>query len=54
MTINTTVTDIGNRGGSEIGKRRGVATDDEPEVAECLGVLDICVESLEIGGGASW
>jgi hypothetical protein len=50
---NNTFADICKRAGSEIGKRRCVATDDEPELAECLTILDVSIESLEIGGGAS-
>jgi hypothetical protein len=53
LTIDNTVTDIGDRSGSEIGKRRGIAADDEPELAECFTILDVSIESLEIGGGTS-
>jgi len=51
LTDNT-FADIGKRTGGEIGKRRCVAADNEPELAECCTILNISIESLEIGGGA--
>jgi len=54
LTADNTFADVCKRAGSEIGKRRCVAADDEPELAECCTILDISIEGLEIGGGASW
>jgi hypothetical protein len=50
---NNAFADIGKRASSKIGERRRVAANDEPELAECLTILDVSTESLEIGGGAS-
>ena len=53
LAADNTVTDVRQSAGGEIGKRRGAAADDEPELAECLAILDVSIESLEIGGGTS-